>query len=858
MWEKIAVFVLRNRLTLVLSLVVLTAFMVYQASFVQLTYDNPKFIPDDDQEYIAYQTFKETFGDDGSVMVIGIATDKIHNVDFFNQWCALSDSIEATPGIERVLSIANLPNLLLQFDTTYQILDSALIAQDSSLAEDLDSLGRKMVIQETFFQKQVIEGPVKTVEELDSLIAVIKNIRFYQGIIVKDSSDFTLMAVTLEKKILDSKKRITFVNDLVDQVDEVCFRNNVEAHYSGLPYIRTEFSKRIESELRQFTGLSLLITALILLFFFRSFYTLIFSMLVVITGVAWSFGILVLLGYKITMFVGLLPPLIVVIGIANCIYLLNKYHEEYRDHKNKMKALQRVISRVGIAVFFTNLTTGVGFGVFVLTGSSVLQEFGLTAFLSVMSVFTISIILIPIIFSYLPDPSVQHTKHLDNKLLKKAIERLSHIVTKKRKLVYIVTGIVVVTMLIGMSRIKAIGFMVDDISETDRIYKDLKFFERNVRGVLPFEIIIDTKKPGGIQDPKILRKIDYLERDVLARYPEFSRSISIAQVINFARQSLNDGNAVFYRTPGYTELSRIMDLLPSSNGSERSKMMRSMIDSNYSKARITVQMADVGSLRTKVLKEEVLLAADTIFNFVRENIEEPTDSVLEIVINEDDSTQFDTTFLNRVIPTYTAVDSADRMEIRLTGTSIIFVKGNDYLNKNLLISLLVAFLIIGSIMAMIFVSLRMIVISLIPNIIPLLITAGCMGYFGVALKPSTVLVFSVAFGIAVDFTIHFLSKYRMELKKNRYNIQKSVSQALTETGVSMVYTSIILFFGFIIFAGSSFGGTIALGVFTSLTLIVALLSNLIVLPSLLLSYDQAKERAKSKKSPLIDYPDDAV
>jgi uncharacterized protein len=855
MWEKIAVFVLRNRLMLITSLVILTAFMLYKSTFVQLTYDNPKFIPDKDEEYKAYQTFKKTFGDDGSVLVIGISSDKIRTPEFFNDWCSLSDSIQATPGIEQVVSIANIPKLLLEYDTSYRELDSVLLEEF-----DTSSSQAVMDIREVFVQKQIVDKPVESLEQLDSIMGEIKNLRFYQGIIFKDSSDFTLIAVTLEKRILDSKQRIPFVRAMVDKVNDLCNSHDVEAHFSGLPYIRTELSKRVETELKLFTGLSLLITALILLFFFRSFYTLIFSMLVVIIGVIWSFGILVLLGYKITMFVGLLPPLIVVIGIANCIYLVNKYHEEYRDHKNKMKALQRVISRVGIAVFFTNLTTGIGFGVFVLTGSTVLQEFGLTAFLSVLSVFIISIILIPIIFSYLPDPSVKQTKHLDNKLLNQAISKLSYIVTQRRRAVYVVTISVVLIMLIGMSRIKAIGYMVDDISKTDQIYKDLKFFESNVHGVLPFEIIVDTKKSGAIQDPKILRKIDFLERDVLARYPEFSRSISFAQVINFARQSLHDGNAVFYRTPGLLELSRITDLLPTSTGgnSVSAKLIRSMIDSAYSKARITVQVADVGSKRIKVLKKEVLLAADTIFNFVREDVEEPTDSILDIAINEYDSTQFDTTFYARVIPTYTPVDSTEEKEIRLTGTSIIFVKGNDYLNKNLLISLLVAFLIIGSIMATIFISLRMIVISLIPNIIPLLITAGFMGWFEVALKPSTVLVFSVAFGIAVDFTIHFLSKYRMELKRNHYDIQQSVSKALAETGVSMVYTSVILFFGFIIFAGSSFGGTIALGLFTSLTLVVALLSNLIVLPSLLLSYDQAKGRAKSKKSPLIKYPDDVA
>ena len=840
MWEKISVFVLRNRLLLIVVLAVLTAFMAYKATFVELTYDNPKYIPDDDPEYVAYQDFKSTFGDDGSVLVIGINTPKIKTVDFFNDWCQLSDDIEKMDGIENILSIANVPKMVVGQQLTVFDEDTAMI--------------------DVFQQEQVVQSKARTNKEVDSLIAEVKNLRFYEGILIKDSSDFTLMAVTLEKKLLDSKKRISFVNGIVEQVDAVCKTHEVQAHYSGLPYIRTKFSSMVQEELQFFTALSMLITALILLFFFRSLYTLIFSMLVVAIGVVWSFGILVLLGYKITMFIGLLPPLIVVIGIANCIYLLNKYHDEYKTHNNQMKALQRVISKVGIAVFFTNLTTGIGFGVFVLTGSEVLKEFGLTAFLSVMSVFAISIVLIPLIFSYLPQPSLRQTKHLDNKFLNNAIDRLSHIVTNKRRIVYVTTGLVVVTMIIGLSQMNAVGFMVDDISKSNQIYKDLKFFEKNVNGVMPFEIVVDSRKPGGIQDPKLLRKIDFFERQRLSEYVEFSRSISIAQVINFARQELHDGNPAFYRTPSSLELSRILGLFPQSSDEEKGqRMMGSMIDKDRQKARISVQMADVGSKRIEEIKNEIAEIADTVFNYRREvSGEIVTDSIIEIVQSEMDSTQMDTIYHTEIQYAYTPVDSSSKKKISITGTSVVFLKGNNYLNKNLLISLLVAFLVIGLIMATIFTSARMIVISLIPNIIPLLITAGLMGYSGVALKPSTVLVFSVAFGIAVDFTIHFLSKYRMELKLNGYNIQRAVKKALNETGVSMVYTSVILFFGFIIFAGSSFGGTIALGVFTSLTLVVALLSNLVVLPSLLLSYDLAKERAKKKKSPLIQYPDDAA
>ncbi len=790
MWDRFANFVLRHRAIWVVTLALLTVFMGFNARKAQLTYDYPKFIPDNDTDYVAYKNFKNTFGDDGSVVVIGVETDKIEQLAFFKDWSQLTDELKNENGVERVLSITNIPEL---------------IKTEKPVIFDEDTF-----FQEVFEQRQVFNRVPETQQELDSLFLKVKTLKFYEGLLFSDSSKLTLIAITLKKSLLDSYERIAYIHNLQDKVNAVGKKHALTIHYSGLPFIRSELSNKIKEEIKFFTLLSFVVTGIILLLFFRSFYTLFFSLLVVLVGVIWGMGILVLLGYKITLFIGLLPPLIVVIGIANCIYLLNKYHDEFKKHGNKIKALQRVISKVGLAVFITNLTTAVGFGVFALTGSKVLQEFGITSFLSIMSVYLISLILIPVFFSFLKDPSVKQTKHLDNKFIQKMLGKIAFIITNHRKWVYVVTVFIVIVTFIGMLQVKTVGYMLDDISSRDPLYKDLKFFEHEIKGVMPFEIVIDTKKPGGVRNPQVLGKIDALERE-LSKFPEFSKPVSIAQLIKFARQANHDGDERFYRIPGNLELGEIMNLMP--GGSSGNKMIRSLVDSTYQKARISVQMADVGSVRIKELRQEVLVKAQEFF-------------------------------------------PENEYKIGLTGTSIIFLKGNDYLINNLFMSLLIAFVVIAGLMATIFTSFRMIMISLIPNLVPLLFTAGVMGFFDVKLKPSTVIVFSVAFGIAVDFTIHFLSKYRMELKKSQFNIKKSVSTALNELGSSMIYTAVILFFGFIIFAASKFGGTIALGIFTSLTLIVALFSNLILLPSLLLSYDKALERKKSKQKPLIEYPDE--
>jgi predicted RND superfamily exporter protein len=820
MWEKLANTILRNRLSLILFLVISTVLMVYKSTQVQLAYDNPKFIPDNDADMITYQEFKEIFGDDGSVMVVGIKSKKIFELDFFNDWYDITHRLDTTPNIKQVISLANL--ITLSKESSFQYFEE-------------DSFETSVFVPHPF----ITEKP-ETQSDLDSIYNSVKNLRFYEGLLFNDTSDFALMAITLDKSILDTKERVGFVNEIQDDISSICSQHGVEVHYSGLPFIRTKMSQMIKQELVRFTVVSMILTSLILLFFFRSFPTIAFSLLTVVIGVIWCIGILVLLGYKISMFIGLLPPLIVVIGIANCIYLLNKYHDEYRSHENKIKALQRVISKVGRAVLFTNLTTAVGFGVFTLTGSSVLQEFGLTAFLSIMAVFIISIILIPVLFSFLPPPNTRQTKHLDYKFLNKLIDKISFVVLHHRKWVYLSTIIIVIGSFVGMALLKNVGYMVDDISKQDKLYLDLKFFEKNVNGVMPFEIIVDSKKPQGIFDVRTLMKINLLERKILS-YPEFSSPVSISKTMKFLNQAYFDGDPRRFRTPSVLDLGNIMSAIPKNETND--DLIHSLINDDNSKARISVQMADVGSVRIKELQQEIGNIADTIFNYQRNTEDIFTDSIVSIELFDSATNLYDTTYYSTQIIRYNPVDSSKMADISITGTSIIFLKGNDYLISNLLMSLLIAFIIISLLMASIFKSLRMILISMLPNLIPLLFTAGIMGYFGVNFKPSTVLVFSVAFGIAVDFSIHFLTKYKIELK-NSSSISNAVANVQKEISTSMIYTAVILFFGFIIFIFSDFGGTIALGLFTAITLFIALLSNLILLPSLLLSYDIAQEKKK--------------
>ena len=644
----------------------------------------------------------------------------------------------------------------------------------------------------------------------ENMRLLLEELPFYEGLLFNKETSATLMAITFDQAKLNTKGRIETVKQIKAMADVFAQANGIELHYSGLPYIRTAVSEKIAHEMKMFVGLALLVTALILILFFRSVQAVLFPIIVVIFGVIWAFGTMVLIGYKITILTSLLAPLIIVIGIPNCILLLNKYQQEFQKHGNQVKALARTIYRIGASTFFANVTTALGFLVFAFTQSEVLTEFGIITSLNVMLTFVISLILIPIVFSFLPPPSAKQIKHLDRKGLSRLLARIDRWVHHYRWRVYGVVFIIIAVSLYGMSKITTVGFVVDDLPKKDIIYRDLKFFEKNFRGVLPFEVSIDTRKQGGALELKTLYKINRLQK-LLAQYPQFSEPVSVAEGIKFSYQGLNDGDAKYYIIPNIQELARLRTYASTAKGNQR--MFRSIIDSTNRITRVSFQVADVGSIEMKKIMDELQPRVDSIFD--------PKD-----------------------------------YDVSLTGNSIIFLKNNDYLLLNLKESVLLAIVLIGTVMFFLFMSFRMVIIALIPSMIPLLLTAAFMGFFSIPLKPSTILIFSIAFGIASDGTMYFLTKYRQEVRKFGGSISKTVSLTIQETGISMIYTAVILFSGFFIFSASSFGGTAALGVLLSATLLIAMCSNLIFLPTLLMTLQKRLITRAFLKEPLIQVFDE--
>ena len=756
-----------------------TIFMADQLQHLELSYDFAKVVPANDSDLLYFKKFTETFGEDGNLMVVGVMDSTVYEPLNFKRFKFMSDYIENIPGVTGLVSLTNLNRL------------------------------EKDVVNKTFTAVPIFTNIPSDQVQLDSLLNIALQQRVFSEQLVNRKNGAMLILVALDSEVLQSERRQTVVDDVMHAVDIYSDGTGIQLHVGGLPYLRSILTSKVREELNLFLMLSALVTAIILFIFFRSWNAVVFPMIVIGVMVIWTMGTLSLFGYKITLLTGLLGPIIVVIGIPNSIYLLNKYHQEYERHGMKMLALSRVIRKIGIVTLITNFTTAVGFGVLAFTDIAILKEFGIVAGINILATFLVSIILIPAVFSYLPAPSPSQLKHLNLKGLDRILTGLDLLVHRQKYSIIVVSLVIVAISIIGLSRLSSVSYMADDIPNGSRVWKDLLFFQENFHGVMPLELVIDTGKKKGSSKLNFLRKVASFE-DYLAEHQDISSAISIIGFIKTARQAFYNNNPSFYDLPNKHDLGFLQRYLR--NQQENRELFSSLVDSTGQQIRVSMKVADIGSNRM--------------------------DSLIQ----------------NHLKPKIDELFGDSEVNATFTGTTLLFIKGNKYLVENLRISLILAFVIIALIMAALFANFKMILISLIPNIVPLIITAGVMGYFNIPLKPSTALIFSIAFGISVDDSIHFLAKYRQELFGNNFFVPVAISKSIRETGPSMMYTSIVLFAGFVIFAGSEFGGTVALGLLASATLIIAMFTNLILLPALLLIFDSGKRSRDSH--PLIEQYDE--
>ena len=776
-WEAMARLILRNRILILFGILGLTFFWSTQWQYMQFTYTEANLLPDKHPENLRYQKFLETFGEEGNLVVIALKDTAFFNSTNLKAWKSLNEKLTRYPEVESVLSVENL-----------KVLKKNIREERFDLVPLLDSIVEDQAILDQYKQTLFLELP------------------FYKDLLYNTETGTVRSLVYMKKELVNSAARKDFIFDnLIPEITAFEKTYQTDLRVSGMPYIRTLNSQNIVDEIGIFVLFATLLTSLIFFLFFRSFRATFISLLVVLIGVMWAFGVLGFLGYEITILTALIPPLIIVIGVPNCIFLINKYQLEVAKHGNKIKSLQRVITKIGNATLMTNLTTASGFATFILTNSKILKEFGIVASINIVGIFLLSLFMIPIIYSFLPSPNSKHLKHLKNKWIEGIVRQMETIVKNKKIGVYIISVISLVLGIIGIYQIKISGSLIEDMPKKAAFFDDIIFFEKEFKGIVPIEIRFDTKRQKGAYSLSTLRRINRLH-ETIDDIPELSTPVSIVNAYKYAKQAYYNGNVNYYQLPTTQENRFILPYI--NNVSANGDLLANYVDSTGQYTRLTTYMQDVPTNLMEQIEADLIKAIQKIF-------------------------------------------PEKRYTVELTGKSLLFLKGTHYLIKNLFLSLLLAIILIALFMAYMFRSLKMIVVSLIPNLLPLIITAGVMGFTGIPLKPSTILVFSIAFGISVDDTIHFLAKYRQELIESNWKIKRSVYAALKETGISMFYTSVVLFFGFIVFMSSNFGGTRALGGLVAVTLLFAMLANLILLPSLLISLEDSFSNEKVLKEPKI-------
>jgi len=752
---------------------------------MQFSYTEANLLPDDAPINQQYAEFEDRFGSDGNLIMIATDDPDLFTKDKFEAWTQLADSLASFPEIKSVMGVHNLQSLQKQENPKRFELESIL---------NLDTLTDKKlrIYNESLF----------------------KDYPFYDGLLFNSENQTVQTVAYMRDSIVNAKGRKIFILEkFIPLIDAFNQANDLDIHVSGMPYIRTLNSQNIVDEIQWFVLSALLVTSLIFFFFFRSYRATLISMLTVIIGVMWAFGFLGLLGFEITVLTAVIPPLIIIIGIPNCIFLINKYQHEIKLHGNQAKSLQRVITKIGNATLMTNVTTASGFATFIFTQSELLKEFGILASINIIAIFILSLLIIPILYSYMPSPNEKHLRHLGKQWIEGFVEWVVKMVKHRRVTIYFTSVAVLVLSVVGIFNIKISGSLLEDMPQSADFFQDIKFFEDKFDGVLPLEIMIDTKRKNGVTKLSTLKKMDRLKSEI-REIEELSKPLSVLNLAKYAKQAFYNNNPKYYQLPTSQEQTFMSPYIRSMGAIDGG--FSSYVDSTGQFARMTMFMKDVTTEEISRIEAKLLPEIDKIF-------------------------------------------PSDRFEVTMTGKALVYQKGTHYLVDNLVLSLSLAILLIALFMAWMFRSSRMILISLIPNLLPLLMTAGMMGFLGIPIKPSTILVFSIAFGISVDDTIHFLAKYRQELKANHWKIKRSVYPALRETTVSMFYTSIVLFFGFSVFMISSFGGTVALGGLVSATLLFAMLANLLLLPSLLLSLERSIANQKTMKEPqikIIDEDDD--
>ncbi len=663
------------------------------------------------------------------------------------------------------------------------------IAAIPGITEVVTPTGFKMTVKTGLFASKKKLLHIHDRERLIEDSTAIFSSGFLKGVFF--SEDATSLSVLVKTEELISKKKSDVLLLEIERLIELAKLKDV--YTAGKLKAQKVYIDTIQVEFTKFFALAGIFVIVLLLFTFRSLQGVWVPLIVVLIAVLWTVGFMEFFGKKIDILSSLLPTIMFVVGISDSIHIYSKYLDEIGFGREKIQAIKNTIREVGLATFLTSFTTAIGFLSLVTSGLSPVVDLGLYTAAGVMFAYVVSILLMPAVFVLAKAPAPRKASHLDSALLRNVLMW----VFRNYKAILSVSALFFIAGLYATSRLEVNNFLIEDLRDSAPLKQNMNRFEREFSGVRPFEVFVEVTDNSHVMDYKNILALEKVEAYLQKTY-KTGYMASPVTLIKMANVSLNSGLLSYFRMPANEEeFNHIIKELKLGGAFESPEFLN-YVTADGKMARLSAKMPDLGSKFMNQTEEEFIA-------YLAQNF------------------------------------SQSGMTFRLTGSARLIDKNIMNLTINLLQGLGLAFLIISIIVGLLFRSFKMVLIALIVNIMPLIIVAAIMAIFNITLKTSTAIIFTIGFGIAVDDTIHFLSRLRIELNEGK-PLFISIKRTFLSTGKAILLTTLILVSGFLPMIASDFLSTYFLGLLLSVILVFALLADLLVLPALLIvTYKSKKE-----------------
>lgn len=611
------------------------------------------------------------------------------------------------------------------------------------------------------------------------------------------SQDGKALGVFIRHQDFLSKKKGDL---LIESVRQTAKKSGIDKVVLGGRTIGQQYYIEVMSyEMVLFLALSAVLVVIFLVIAFRSIWGVLIPQVVILTGMLWLIGGMALVGEPVNIILTVLPSIMFVVSMSDTIHLVSRYLDAMRVENDRYLAIMTAIREVGLATFLTSLTTAVGFFTLYFVRVQPVQIFGLVMGIGVLLAFVLTFVSLPILFYYFPGPKYILKDKKDHFWKKRLEKWFLYVIRNPRKVLAISAGLTAISI-VGAFQIEANNYLMDDVDPDEPIKQDFDYMDAHFGGVRPFTLVLERKDNSiDFWDLEVLNEMDAVEQFLEDSMDVHVRT-SLVTALKVLNRGSNLGEESSYSLP--ESKAKIRSFKRNLKIANQGQILRTILDSTETTLMITGIMPDIGNTEFKS-REKAL-----------------------------------TKFLER------NTDSK-RVNYRITGSAYLIDKNMNYLSISMVQGLLLSIAIVALIMGLIYRSWRVMVISLIPNLIPLAIIAGIMGYAGIELKTSTAIIFTIAFGIAVDDTIHYLGKFKYELMKGRGKMY-ALKRSYMTTGKAMILTTLILCSGFLLLVLSSFMGTFYMGILLCITLFVALIADMTVLPVLMMLF--YKENKKDRLS----------